>query len=103
MVTLLPAALDAQLQRERGGRPGQRLALAPLAGRRSAPGPGGLITREACPDDGPATSAVLTDAGYAKETVRQLVFDALTRGSARSCAIGEQVLGRVNPGGSCPA
>ncbi len=46
---------------------------------------------------------MLTDAGYAKETVRQLVFDALTQGSARSCAIGEQVLGRVNPGGSCPA
>jgi DNA-binding MarR family transcriptional regulator len=136
MVTLLPAALDAQLQRDAGlshfeymvlamlsERPSRTARMSELAGLANGSlsrlshvarrlESQGFITREACPDDGRATNAVLTDAGYAKvvetapghvETVRQLVFDGLSRAQcAQLRAIGEQVLDRVNPGGSCP-
>jgi DNA-binding MarR family transcriptional regulator len=136
MMTLLPAALDAQLQRDAGlshfeymvlamlsERPSRTARMSELAGlangslsrlshvarRLEAQG---LITREACPDDGRATNAVLTDAGYAKvvetapghvENVRTLVFDALEPAQHDQLrAIGAAILGRVNPGGDCP-
>jgi DNA-binding MarR family transcriptional regulator len=72
----------------------------------------GFLERQARPDDRRATNAVLTDAGYAKvvatapghvATVRSLVFDALTPAQRTQLrTIGDRVLGRVNPGGSCP-
>jgi DNA-binding MarR family transcriptional regulator len=136
VVTLLPAALDAQLQRDAGlshfeymvlamlsERPSRTARMSELAGlangslsrlshvARRLEGQG-LITRQACADDGRATNAVLTDAGYAKvvatapghvETVRRLVFDALTRDQcAQLHTIGERILGRVAPGTDCP-
>ena len=136
MVTLLPAALDAPLQRDAGlshfeymvlamlsERPTRTARMSELAGlangslsrlshvARRLEGQG-LITREACPGDGRATNAVLTDAGYAKvvatapghvETVRRLVFDALTpEQCAQLHAIGSQVLDRVTSGGPFP-
>jgi DNA-binding MarR family transcriptional regulator len=70
----------------------------------------GFLARHACPEDGRATNAVLTDDGWAKvvatapghvATVRRLVFDALSpaqRGQLRT--IGDRILGQVNPGGS---
>src|SRR5512133_3424900 len=72
----------------------------------------GYLTRRPCADDGRATEAVLTDAGWTKvvatapghvAAVRSLVFDALTpaqRGQLRT--IGDRILGQVSPGGTCP-
>jgi DNA-binding MarR family transcriptional regulator len=136
MMTLLPAALDAQLQRDAGlshfeymvlamlsERPSRTARMSELAGLANGSlsrlshvarrlEEQGLISRHACAEDRRATNAVLTDAGYAKvvdtapghvETVRELVFDALTPAQcAQLQAIGTQVLGRVNPGGDCP-
>jgi DNA-binding MarR family transcriptional regulator len=71
----------------------------------------GFLAREACPEDGRATNAVLTDAGWAKvvatapghvATVRRLVFDALSpaqRGQLGT--IGDRILGQVVPDGNC--
>ena len=135
VVTLLPAALDTQLQRdadlshfeymvlamlsERPTRTARMSELAALANgslsrlshvaRRLEDQ--GYLVRQACTEDRRATNAVLTDEGYAKvvatapghvTAVRRLVFDALDpeqREQLRS--IGERILGRVNPGGSC--
>jgi DNA-binding MarR family transcriptional regulator len=136
LVTLLPGALDAQLQRDAGlshfeymvlamlsEQPSRTMRMSELAAlsngslsrlshvARRLEGKGFLV-REACRDDGRATNAVLTDAGYAKvvatapghvATVRRLVFDALSpvqRAQLRT--IGDRILGQVNPGGSCP-
>ena len=90
VVTLLPAALDAQLQRDAGlshfeymvlamlsERPSRTARMSELAGlahgslsrlshvaRRLEEQ--GFLARRACPEDGRVTNAVLTDAGYAK-------------------------------------
>jgi DNA-binding MarR family transcriptional regulator len=107
----LPAALDAQMQRDSGVSHFEYLVLAALS---EAPGRArrmsalaalangslsrlshvvkrlegrGWVRREACPQDGRYTNAVLTDTGYAKvvasapghvDIVRTLVLDALT-------------------------
>ena len=136
VVTLLPAALDSQLQRdadlnhfeymvlamlsERPTRTARMSELATLANgslsrlshvARRLENQGYLV-RQGCAEDRRATNAVLTDEGYAKvvatapghvTAVRRLVFDALDleqRDQLRS--IGERILGRVNPDGSCP-
>jgi DNA-binding MarR family transcriptional regulator len=135
VVTLLPGALDAQLQRDAGlshfeymvlamlsERPTRTMRMSELAGltngslsrlshvARRLEGQG-FLRREACQEDGRATNAVLTDAGYAKvvatapghvATVRRLVFDVLTpaeRGQLHT--IGDRILGQVVPDGSC--
>jgi DNA-binding MarR family transcriptional regulator len=135
VMTLLPAALDAQLQRDAGlshfeymvlavlsEQPSRTMRMSDLAGlangslsrlshvARRLEGQG-FLERQACPEDGRATNAVLTDAGHAKivetapghvATVRRLVFDALSpsqRGQLRT--IGDRILGQVTPGGTC--
>jgi DNA-binding MarR family transcriptional regulator len=136
VVTLLPAALDAQLQRDAGLSHFEYMVLAMLSERPSRTArmselaalangslsrlshvarrleDQGFLDRRACAEDRRATNAVLTDAGYDKvvatapghvAAVRRLVFDALSpaeRDQLRT--IGEQILGRVNPGGGCP-
>jgi DNA-binding MarR family transcriptional regulator len=136
VVTLLPAALDAQLQRDAGLSHFEYMVLAMLSERPSRTArmselaalangslsrlshvarrleEQGYLTRTACAENRRATNAVLTDAGYAKvvatapghvAAVRRLVFDALSpeqRGQLDT--IERQILGRVNPGGSCP-
>ena len=71
------------------------------------------VRRSPCPDDGRATNATLTDAGYAKvaatapghvRTVRELVIDALDPEQLRDLGtIAVRVLARVDgepdPGG----
>jgi DNA-binding MarR family transcriptional regulator len=90
VVTLLPAALDAQLQRDAGLSHFEYMVLAMLSERPTRTArmselaalangslsrlshvarrleDQGLITRHACAEDRRATNAVLTDAGYAK-------------------------------------
>jgi DNA-binding MarR family transcriptional regulator len=136
MVTLLPAALDAQLQRDAGLSHFEYMVLAMLSERPSRTArmselaalangslsrlshvarrleDQGFLERRACAEDRRATNAVLTDAGYAKvvetapghvATVRRLVFDALDpaqRDQLRT--IGDRILERVDPGGTCP-
>ena len=136
VVTLLPGALDAQLQRDAGlshfeymvlamlsERPNRTVRMSELAALANGSlsrlshvarrlEEQGYLVREACTEDRRATNAILTDTGYAKvvatapghvEAVRRLVFDALSpeqRGQLQT--IGERILGRVNPGGSCP-
>nr|WP_281353413.1 MarR family transcriptional regulator [Phytoactinopolyspora mesophila] len=66
----------------------------------------GWARREACPDDGRYTNALLTDAGWNKivasapghvETVRHLVIGVLTADELKSLRdIGESILDRVN-------
>ncbi|MET0523756.1 MAG: MarR family transcriptional regulator [Nocardioides sp.] len=135
VVTLLPAALDAQLQRDAGlshfeymvlamlsERPSRTARMSELAGLANGSlsrlshvarrlEDQGLLVRQACAEDRRATNAVLTDAGYDKvvatapghvTAVRRLVIDALSpaqRDQLRT--IGDQILGRVNPGGDC--
>jgi DNA-binding MarR family transcriptional regulator len=90
LMTLLPAALDAQLQRDAGlthfeymvlamlsERPSRTMRMSDLAGltngslsrlshvARRLEGQG-LLERQPCQDDRRATNAVLTDAGFAK-------------------------------------
>ena len=137
VMTLLPAALDAQLQRDAGLSHFEYMVLAMLSERPTRTArmselaalangslsrlshvarrleDQGFLARQACAEDRRATNAVLTDAGYAKvvatapghvATVRRLVFDALNpaqRDDLRT--IGDQILGRVNPGGTCPS
>lgn len=133
VTTLLPAALDAQLQREAGvthfaywvmamlsETPGRALRMSELAAASRASlsrlshlvarlEERGWVRREASADDARATVAVLTDAGYDKvvatapghvDTVRALVFDALTDGQVRQldelCAA---LLAQLDPGG----
>ena len=135
VMTLLPSALDAQLQRDAGlshfeymvlavlsEQPTRTMRMSDLAAfangslsrlshvaRRLEEQ--GFLARQACPEDGRATNAVLTEAGWAKvvttapghvETVRRLVFDALSPAQrAQLRTIGDRILGQVNPGGSC--
>jgi DNA-binding MarR family transcriptional regulator len=69
----------------------------------------GLVERHPCPQDGRATNARLTDAGWQKvvatapghvETVRGNVIDALTRDQVQQLsAIAGAILERVDPRG----
>ena len=68
----------------------------------------GFLTREACRDDGRATNAVLTDAGWEKvlasapghvEAVRTLVLDALSPEELDQLgAMARRLLERLEPG-----
>jgi DNA-binding MarR family transcriptional regulator len=110
VLTLLPGALDTQLGRDSdlnhfeyftlamlSEAPGHRLRMSALAARTNATLPrlsrvvsrletAGLVERSPCPEDGRATNATLTEAGWEKvvqaapghvRTARELVVDAL--------------------------
>jgi len=131
----LPAALDAQLQRDAGlshfeytvlaglsEAPGGSLRMSVLAALADGSLPRlsqviarlerrDLVRRTPDPDDGRYTLAVLTDAGRDAvtaaapghvETVRNLVFDPLTKAKTRQLRdICLRVLRAVDPGGHC--
>ena len=131
----LPAALDAQLQRDSGlshfeynvlaglsEMPGGSLRMSVLAALADGSLPRlsqvvarlerrGLVRRTPDPDDGRYTLATLTDAGRAVvteaapghvETVRNLVFDPLTKGRARQLRdICHRILAAIDPGDRC--
>ena len=131
----LPAALDAQLQRDAGlshfeynvlaglsEAPDGALRMSVLAAYAEGSLPRlsqvvarlerrGLIHRTPDPDDGRYTLAVLTDEGRAVvvaaapghvETVRNLVFDPLTKSKTRQLRdICLRMLSAVDPGGHC--
>jgi DNA-binding MarR family transcriptional regulator len=131
----LPAALDAQLQRDSGlshfeynvlaglsEMPGGSLRMSVLAALADGSLPRlsqvvarlerrGLVRRTPDPDDGRYTLATLTDAGRAVvteaapghvETVRNLVFDPLTKGRARQLRdIRHRILAAIDPGDRC--
>jgi DNA-binding MarR family transcriptional regulator len=69
----------------------------------------GLVRRFPCPEDGRATNAQLTDAGWTAlvaaaprhvANVREQVIDALDAGQVRQLAgIAEAILGRIDPDG----
>ena len=130
---LLPAALEAQLHRDEGltlfeylclamlsEAPERTLRMTALAARTNATLPrlsrvisglerSGLVVREPCPEDGRATNAVLTAAGWDKivqaapghvTAVRELVFDAMTPAQVAQLArICERLLTRLDPDG----
>jgi DNA-binding MarR family transcriptional regulator len=131
----LPAALDAQLQRDSGlshfeynvlaglsEAEGGALRMSVLAAHADGSLPRlsqviarlerrGLVRRTPDPDDGRYTLAMLTDAGREAvtaaapghvETVRQLVFDPLTKAKTRQLLdICRRVLAAVDPAGHC--
>ncbi len=131
VVELLPGRLDAQLRRDAdlshyeywvlsmlSEAPRRTLRMTALAAKTNATLPRlshvvsrlegrGFIDRLPCPEDGRATNARLTEAGWAKvvasapghvEAVRRYVIDALTpRQIAQLTAITEAILGRVDP------
>lgn len=131
----LPAALDAQLQRDAGlshfeynvlaglsEAAGGALRMSVLAAHADGSLPRlsqviarlerrGLVRRAPDPDDGRYTLAMLTDEGRAAvtaaapghvETVRQLVFDPLTKSKTRQLLdICRRVLAAVDPAGHC--
>jgi DNA-binding MarR family transcriptional regulator len=131
----LPAALDAQLQRDSGlshfeynvlaglsEAEGGALRMSVLAAHADGSLPRlsqviarlerrGLVRRTPDPDDGRYTLAMLTDAGRDAvtaaapghvETVRQLVFDPLTKAKTRQLLdICRRVLAAVDPAGHC--
>jgi len=133
VVELLPGVLDTQLRRDSGlshfeylvlamlsEADGRVLRMTALAARTNATlarlshvvsrlEARGLVERSACPQDGRATNARLTDAGWQAvvaaapghvETVRRVVLDGLTREQVR--ALGETagaILTRLDPDG----
>jgi DNA-binding MarR family transcriptional regulator len=131
----LPAALDAQLQRDSGlshfeynvlaglsEASGGALRMSVLAAHADGSLPRlsqviarlerrGLVCRTPDPDDGRYTLAMLTDDGRAAvtaaapghvETVRQLVFDPLTKAKTRQLLdICRRVLAAVDPTSHC--
>ena len=133
VVELLPGALDAQLRRDSdlthfeyfvlamlSEAPERTLRMTSLAARTNATLPRlshvvrrledrGLVRRFPCPEDGRATNAQLTDAGWEKivaaapghvATVRQQVIDALSPEQVGQLAeITAAILGRVDPAG----
>ena len=135
LLTRLPAALDAQLQRDAGlshfdysvlaglsDAPGGSLRMSVLAALADGSLPRlsqvvarlerrGLVRRTPDPDDGRYTLATLTDAGRAAvaeaapghvETVRNLVFDPLTKGKTRQLRdICHRILTAIDPGDRC--
>lgn len=134
VIELLPGLLDQQLRRDSGlshyeyfalamlsEAPARTLRMTTLAARTNATLPRlshvvsrledrGLVRREACPEDGRATNAVLTDAGWDAvvaaapghvAAVRELVVDAVE--PDRLEALGqdlEQILRRLDPAGT---
>ncbi len=133
VVELLPGLLDQQLRRDSGlthyeyftlamlsEAPERTLRMATLAARTNATLPRlshvisrledrGLVRREPCPQDGRATNAILTGAGWDAilgaapghvATVRELVIDALD--PDRLVALGQdcdRILRRLDPEG----
>ncbi len=131
VVELLPGALEGQLRRDSGlthfeywvlamlsEAPERTLRMAALAARTSATlsrlshvvarlEDRGLVERFPCPQDGRATNARLTEAGWDVvveaapghlQAVREYVVDALTpRQITQLTAIAGAILGRVDP------
>jgi DNA-binding MarR family transcriptional regulator len=129
----LPAALDAQLQRDAGlthfdyvvlaalsAAPERTLRMSDLAARASSSlsrlshavtklEGRGWVRRQRHPQDGRATVAIMTDAGWDKivatapghvETVRALVFDALSETQVQQLRrINDRLLQRLDPDG----
>ena len=127
----LPAVLDAQLERDAGlnffeytvlamlsEQPTRTLGMSELAAVTSASlsrlsnvakrlERRGYLRRQADPDDGRCTQAVLTDAGMAKvvetapghvASARQLVIDAVTPAQLRQLqAANDRILRRIDP------
>ena len=130
---LLPGVLDAQLRREAGlthfeyfvlamlsEAPERTLRMTSLAQRTNATLPRlshvvrrleerGLVERLPCPEDGRATNARLTDAGWARSwsaapghvaNVRRHVIDALTADQLDQLGeIGDALLDQLDPKG----
>jgi DNA-binding MarR family transcriptional regulator len=137
VVELLPGVLDAQLRRDSGlthfeymvlsmlsEAPARTLRMTALAQRTNATLPRlshvvrrledrGLVERFPCPEDGRATNARLTDAGWELvvatapghvETVRSYVIDPLTpRQVAQLRRIGDALLTTLDPDGRMTA
>lgn len=133
VLELLPGVLDTQLRRDSdlthfeyfvlamlSEAPGRTLRMTSLAARTNATLPRlshvvrrledrGLVRRFPCPEDGRATNAQLTEAGWEKivaaapghvATVRQQVIDALSPEQVGQLAeITAAILGRVDPAG----
>jgi DNA-binding MarR family transcriptional regulator len=134
VLELLPGVLDTQLRRDAdlshfeyfvlamlSEAPARTLRMTALATRTNATLPRlshvvrrledrGLVRRFPCPEDGRATNAQLTVAGWDKivaaapghvATVRQQVIDALDDEQVRQLAgITEAILGRIDPDGA---
>jgi len=134
MVELLPGVLDTQLRHEAdlthfeyfllamlSEAPERTLRMTALAVRTNATLPRlshvvrrleerGLVERFPCPEDGRATNARLTEAGWAKvvetapghvATVRRNVIDALTPKQVEQlAAIAGAILERIDPDGA---
>lgn len=134
---LLPGLLDAQLRSESGlthfeyfvlamlsEAEGRTLRMTSLAAATNSTLPRlshvvrrledrGLVERFPCPEDGRATNARLTDAGWQAvvaaapghvRTVREKVIDALTPEQLDQLrAIGDALLGRLDPDGRMTA
>ena len=134
VVELLPGVLDSQLRRDAeltnfdyyvlamlSEAPGRTLRMTALAGQTNATLPRlshvvkrledrGLVERFPCPQDGRATNARLTEAGWRKvvaaapghvEAVREHVIDALTPEQiGQLTAIADAVLSRLDPQGT---
>jgi DNA-binding MarR family transcriptional regulator len=134
VVELLPGALDAQLRRDAdlshyeyyvlamlSEAPDRTLRMTALADRTNATLPRlshvvrrledrGLVERSACPQDGRATNARLTDTGWRKlqdtapghvATVREHVIDALTPEQIGQLSeIAGALLERLDPDGT---
>jgi DNA-binding MarR family transcriptional regulator len=133
VVELLPGVLDAQLRSSAGlthfeyfvlamlsEAPERTLRMTTLAQRTNATLPRlshvvrrledrGLVERHPCPEDGRATNARLTPAGWEAvvaaapghvDTVRHHVIDPLTAAQVdQLSAIGDALLKRLDPGG----
>lgn len=134
VVELLPGVLDTQLRRDDGlmhfeyfvlatlsEAPERTLQMRDLAGRTNATLPRlshvvrrleerGLVVRTPCPQDGRATNASLTEAGWATvraaapghaATVREHVFDALSPEQVNQLkGIAAAILTRLDPAGT---
>jgi DNA-binding MarR family transcriptional regulator len=134
VLELLPGVLDTQLRRDAdlshfeyfvlamlSEAPARTLRMTALATRTNATLPRlshvvrrledrGLVRRFPCPEDGRATNAQLTEAGWDKivaaapghvANVRQQVIDALDDEQVRQLAgITEAILGRIDPNGA---
>lgn len=137
VVELLPGVLDAQLRAEAGlthfeyfvlamlsEAPERTLRMTTLAQRTNATLPRlshvvrrledrGLVDRVPCPEDGRATNAHLTEAGWDAvvaaapghvDTVRKYVLDPLTRVQLEELrGIGDALLTRLDPEGRMTA
>jgi DNA-binding MarR family transcriptional regulator len=137
ILELLPGVLDAQLRRDAevtefdyyvlamlSEAPARTLRMTELARQTNATLPRlshvvtrlegrGLVERFPCPEDGRATNAGLTEAGWAKvqeaapghvANVRQHVIDALSDEQIdQLAAIGDAILTRLDPTGAMAA